>query len=133
MDRFKVVVKPSRIDGNGLFASEAIPARCKIGELSGEVISIRKARRIAAQNKRIAIVELDDERALYSADLCDKYRYINHSCKPNAYMRVIGHHVEFYALRRILKTEEITCNYGETHHEGKLKCRCGAPGCTGFL
>lgn len=133
MDRFKVFVKPSRIDGNGLFAGENIPARRKIGELGGEVISVRKARKIAAQNKRIAIVELDDHRALYSGDLSDQYRYINHSCQPNTYMRVIGHHVEFYALRRIRKSEELTCNYGETHHDGKLKCRCGAPGCIGFL
>ena len=29
--------------------------------------------------------------------------------------------------------EEITANYGETHHEGQLKCRCGAPGCIGWL
>jgi len=24
-------------------------------------------------------------------------------------------------------------NYGETHHEGRLECRCGAPGCVGRL
>ena len=29
--------------------------------------------------------------------------------------------------------EEITVDYGETHHEGRLTCRCGAPGCVGHL
>jgi len=29
--------------------------------------------------------------------------------------------------------EELTANYGETHHEGQLRCRCGAPGCVGRL
>ena len=29
--------------------------------------------------------------------------------------------------------EEITVNYGETHHEGRLACRCGAPNCVGRL
>ena len=29
--------------------------------------------------------------------------------------------------------EEITVDYGETHHEGRLACRGGAPGCVGRL
>jgi len=37
------------------------------------------------------------------------------------------------ALRAIAPGEEITVNYGETHHEGKLRCRCGAPNCIGAL
>jgi SET domain-containing protein len=41
--------------------------------------------------------------------------------------------VEFFTLRLIKKEEELTCNYGETHHDGKLKCRCGAIGCKGYL
>jgi SET domain-containing protein len=41
--------------------------------------------------------------------------------------------VEFYALRDIEPGEEITVNYGETHHDGQLACRCGAPGCVGRL
>jgi uncharacterized protein len=35
--------------------------------------------------------------------------------------------------RAVAAGEEITVNYGETHHEGKLACRCGAPGCVGRL
>jgi SET domain-containing protein len=48
-------------------------------------------------------------------------------------MRVAHGKVEFYTLKPIKKGEELTCNYGETHHDGKLKCRCGAPNCKGFL
>jgi hypothetical protein len=101
--------------------------------LNGTVISVRKARQLAKQIKRIAIVELDDKCALLADAANNPIRFINHSCQPNTYMRVIGHHVEFYALRSIKKEEELTCNYGETHHDGQLKCRCGAPGCKGFL
>jgi hypothetical protein len=36
-------------------------------------------------------------------------------------------------LRNIAIDEEITVDYGETHHEGKLACQCGAPGCKGRL
>jgi SET domain-containing protein len=48
-------------------------------------------------------------------------------------MRIRQGRVEFYAMRDIAPGEEITVNYGETHHEGRLRCRCGAPGCAGRL
>jgi SET domain-containing protein len=41
----KLAVGRSGITGRGLFAGCAIPARAKIGEFEGEVISIREARR----------------------------------------------------------------------------------------
>jgi SET domain-containing protein len=43
------------------------------------------------------------------------------------------HHIEFYALRDILPGEELTYRYGYNHHEGTLRCRCGAPNCRGFV
>jgi SET domain-containing protein len=60
-------------------------------------------------------------------------RFTNHSCQPNAELRIQAGRIEFYALRAIDVDEEITVNYGETHHEGRLACRCGAPGCVGAL
>jgi uncharacterized protein len=48
---------------------------------------------------------------------------------PNAVLRIVQGRVELYALRDLIAAEEITVNYGETHHEGPLRCRCGAPGC----
>jgi SET domain-containing protein len=41
--------------------------------------------------------------------------------------------VEFYALRKIAPGEELTVDYGQTHHQGRLACRCGAEGCRGAL
>ena len=132
-ERFAVQIKPSKIQGKGLFARSPIPKRKKIGELAGEVISIRQANKLAKQLKEIAIVELDDQWALNATHIEAPMKYINHSCQPNTYMRVIGKHVEFYALRDIAPKEELTANYGETHHDGKLPCRCGAKGCKGYL
>ncbi|HRI21839.1 MAG TPA: SET domain-containing protein [Panacibacter sp.] len=125
--------KPSKIDGKGAFALQKIEARKKIGNLGGEVISVREARRRARQTKRVAMVEFGDGRALDASINANELRYVNHSCKPNSYMRVCYSRVEFYALRTIKKGEEITCNYGPTHHDGTLECRCGAPGCIGYL
>ncbi|HYC28334.1 MAG TPA: SET domain-containing protein [Chitinophagaceae bacterium] len=130
---YELRVDKSKIDGRGAYAKQRIPARKKIGDLGGVIISQREARRIANSTKRVAIVEFGNGRALNASVNSNALRYINHSCSPNTYMRVLHNRVEFYALRNIQHDEELTCNYGETHHDGKLPCRCGAPGCQGFI
>lgn len=131
--KFAVDVKASRIDGQGAFAAEAISARRKIGEITGEAISVREARRRAKGLARIMIVELNDKRAIDASLSQDPLRFTNHSCRPNAALRIRQGRVEFYAMRDVQPGEEITVNYGETHHNGTLKCRCGVEGCIGML
>ena len=131
--KFAVDVQPSRIDGQGAFAAEAIPPKLKIGEIRGESISVAQARIRATRAERIMIVELSDRKAIDFSASSDPMRYTNHSCQPNARLTIRNGRVEFYARRAIAVGEEITVDYGETHHEGKLACRCGAPGCKGAL
>ena len=133
MINYPLHVLPSNIDGNGAFATRSIPAKRKIGNLGGEIISLKEARKRAAATKRVAMVEFGDGRALDASINPNDLRYVNHSCQPNTYMRVCYSKVEFWALRSIKKGEELTCDYGPTHHDGKLPCRCGAPNCKGFL
>ena len=131
--KFAVEVRPSAIDGHGAFAAEAVPPRLKIGEIRGESISVAEARIRATRSERIMIVELSSRRAIDFSKSADPMRYTNHSCQPNARLCIRQGRVEFYALRSIAPGEEITVNYGETHHEGRLACRCGAPNCLGRL
>ncbi|MET0333762.1 MAG: SET domain-containing protein-lysine N-methyltransferase [Rhizobacter sp.] len=131
--KFAVAVRPSRIDGQGAFAAEPVPARLKIGEIRGESISVETARIRATRTERVMIVELSEKKAIDFSKSADPMRYTNHSCQPNARLCIRQGRVEFYALRAIAPGEEITVNYGETHHEGRLACRCGAPGCVGRL
>ena len=131
--KFAVDVKPSPIDGRGAFAAEPIPARRKIGEIRGESISVREARRRARSQQRIMIVEVSERRAVDAAQSGDPLRFTNHSCRPNAVLRIRQGRIEFYAMRDLAPGEEITVDYGETHHDGRLRCRCGAPGCAGRL
>ena len=130
---YPLVNKISKIDGKGAFSLQTIPARKKIGNLGGEIINLRLARKRAALTQRVAIVEFGDGRALDASVNPNELRYVNHSCQPNTYMRVCYSRVEFYSLRLIKKGEELTCNYGETHHDGKLKCQCGSPYCKGYI
>lgn len=133
MDEYRFKVKRSRIHGKGLFARSGIPARRKMGELSGEVITQAEARRRARKYGSIMIVELGDGTAIDATLRGNHFRYVNHSCSPNAYMRVFNGRLEFYTLREIKPGEELTCNYGETHHEGTLACRCHSEGCQGYI
>ena len=131
--KYTVRVAASLIDGLGAFAGEAIPARRKIGEIRGESISVRTARQRARGQQRIMMVEVSDKRAIDASQSTDPLRYTNHSCAPNAVLRIRQGRVEFYAMRDVAAGEELTVNYGETHHEGRLECRCGAASCVGRL
>jgi len=131
--KFAVAVAASRIDGQGAFAAEAIPPSLKIGEIRGESISVADARIRATRHERIMIVEVSARKAIDFSRSSDPLRFTNHSCQPNARLCIRQGRVEFYALRAIASGEEITVDYGETHHAGKLACRCSAPGCVGWL
>jgi hypothetical protein len=127
-----LTVRPSGITGLGLFAGTRIRARQKIGEFEGEVIGLREARRRARGRRIVAIVELE-RHALDATDTGRGFRYINHSCAPNTYIRCTPERAEFYALRDIASGTELTADYGETQHNGKLRCRCGAANCRGAI
>ncbi|TCP04281.1 SET domain-containing protein [Rubrivivax gelatinosus] len=131
--KYAVDVAASTIDGQGVFAAEAIPERVKIGEIRGEALSVEQARIRATRHERIMIVELSPRRAIDFTLSTDPMRYTNHSCRPNARLVLDNGRVEFFSLRAIAPGEEITVDYGETHHGGTLPCRCGAPGCRGAL
>jgi len=123
----------SSIDGIGLFTDAPIPARKKVGEFTGERISLREARRRAKGLKKIAIVEMEKGAIDESRKGGGLFRYINHSCEANAYIRIAYNRVEFYARRAIRAGEELTCDYGATQHDGTLPCRCNAKKCRKFL
>lgn len=131
--KYAVDVRESAIDGHGVFAAESIPSLVKIGEIRGEAISVDEARIRATRHERIMIVELSKRRAIDFTRSTDPMRFTNHSCRPNARLSIEYGRIEFYALRDIAPGEEVTVDYGETHHRGRLACRCGAEGCRGAL
>lgn len=135
--KFEVRVGPSRIDGQGAFAAEAIPARRKIGEIRGGFIDMATARARAREAERhtgrIFMIAISDKRAVDATHSSDPLRFANHACLPNMVLKVQQGRVAFYALRDIEAGEELTARYGETHHGGRLRCLCGAPNCVGRL
>lgn len=130
---YAVVAGPSAIDGTGAFAAEPVPPRAKIGEIRGEPISVPQAQQRARRGGRLMLVEVSAGRAVDASGSTDPLRFANHSCAPNAALRIQRGRIEIYAQRNIAPGEEITLDYGETHHRGTLACRCGAPQCRGSL
>src|SRR5260370_39589000 len=128
-----VKVRPSNIEAKGVFALVDFRRSERVGELWGELITSIEGERRARRRKRIAIVELDEALAIDASKSDYPCRYLNHSCEPNTFMRIGDGWIRFYAKRIIRSGEELTCDYGENHHAGKLPCRCGSPKCRGFL
>ncbi len=133
-ERFALAVDKSPIDGLGVFAAESIPARRKIGEMRGEIVPVREARRRIEGRRRIHVVEVTDKHR----HRCDEVRLraapresqLRAECRCCASGKDAP---KFYAIRDIDPGEEICADYGESHHEGRLRCRCGAPNCKGRL
>jgi SET domain-containing protein len=128
-----VNVRSSRIDGAGVFALSSIQRGHRLGDLWGEVISASEGERRARRRRRIQMVELDEALAVDVSRSKSPFRYINHSCEPNARMRIGDGWIRFYARRAIRSGEELTIDYGLSYHDGQLRCQCGAARCRGVL
>lgn len=127
----RLTVKKSNIFGKGCFALTHLPARKKIALYDGELIT--GSRKIQARIRRqaetaIKIISLDDDTAIDGAVGGNETAYINPSCDPNAFIRIVpGRKVAIFARRDIQPGEELTIDYRDPAHPEV--CSCGAPNC----
>jgi uncharacterized protein len=125
----QLTVKKSKIYGRGCFALAHFPARKKIADYAGE--QIRGSRKIQARIRRqdaIKVIQIGDDAAVDGAVGGNETAYINHSCDPNAFMRVMpGEKVAIFARRDIRPGDELTINYRDPNHP--VVCKCGADNC----
>lgn len=128
-----IAVRPSRIDGKGCFATAHFRKGRKIAELTGELVSRVEAARRMRGRRRLHICAINSYWGVDSKVGGNGTQYVNHSCQPNSFIRIIHGHVIFFALRDIRPGEEITLDYVESYHSDKKRCRCGAPGCRGTI
>jgi SET domain-containing protein len=128
MINYRIKTAPSTIEGRGVFAAAKIPGRRKIGEVTGEIISVRTARKRANGRCRICLIDLDNTHALDCSG-GNALRHLNHSCRSNAFLRICRNRVEVYAKCDIKRGEEITVDYVESAHSDGMKCGCGHPEC----
>jgi SET domain-containing protein len=122
----------SSINGKGCFATIPFARGRKIAEYTGERIPDREARRRAGRAK-LRICDIDGRWSIDGSRGGNGTHYINHSCEPNSYMKIIYGHILFYALRDIHPGEEITIDYVDTLHSDQKRCYCKASTCRGTI
>lgn len=127
-----LVILRSPINGLGCFAAALISARKKIGEFVGEKISARETRSRIARGGKISICEIDRRWSIDASRSGNPTAFINHSCNPNGFTRIVSGRVYFFALRSIVPGEEITVDYTPSLHPGR-RCTCGSPQCRGVI
>jgi SET domain-containing protein len=125
-------IQKSAIEGNGCFAIAHFPRGRKIAEYTGEKISNAEANR-RANRRRLRICAVNDSWSLDGSRGGNGTHYINHSCEPSAFMKILYGHILFIALRDIKPGEEITVDYESTLHSDTKRCTCGAPSCRGTI
>lgn len=125
-------IQKSPIEGKGCFSLTHFEGLRKIAEYSGERIPNAEANRRAGR-RRLRICAIDENWSLDGSRGGNGTQYINHSCEPNAFMKVLYGHVIFMALRDIDPGEEITIDYQSTLHPNEKRCICNAPSCRGTI
>jgi SET domain-containing protein len=126
-------VKKSDINGKGCFATRRFPRGKMIAEYTGEKITDAEATRRARRRRVLRICAIDSRWSLDGSRGGNGTHYINHSCQPNSFMKILYGHIQFYALRDIHPGEEITIDYEYTLHPDTKRCFCGAPNCRGTI
>ena len=134
-----IEVRPSRITGLGVFARRPIPAKTRIIEYTGELISSEEADAryddLAMEQHQTYLFELDDGRCIDGAAGGNEARFINHSCDPNCESVEVEGHIWIESIRPIAEGEELTYDYAYEREEGDddltgfYVCRCGAANC----
>lgn len=125
-------IRKSPINGKGCFATIRFGRGRKIAEYTGERITDLEARNRGGRVK-LRICDIDGRWSLDGSRGGNGTHYINHSCRPNAYMKTLYGHVLFFALRDIRPGEEITVDYEDTLHPDTKRCRCGVATCRGTI
>ncbi|KAL6493330.1 hypothetical protein OROGR_033089 [Orobanche gracilis] len=125
----------SKIHDWGLVALEPIEAEDFVIEYVGELIRPRISDIREREYEKTGIgssylFRLDDGYVVDATKRGGIARFINHSCEPNCYTKVISvegqKKIFIYAKRHISAGEELSYNYKFPLEEKKIPCNCGS-------
>ena len=137
--RYLLLIGPSKVHRNGVFAGETIPRNRRIIEYTGEKISYlastRRFNRILRHGlpRRFYFFILNKRWVIDGAVGGSGAELINHSCDPNLARRRIGGHIYYYSRKRIRVGEELSIDYRFSKDALRCKCHCGSPKCRGTI
>jgi SET domain-containing protein len=125
----------SKIHDWGLVALEPIEAEDFVIEYVGELIRPKISDIRERQYEKMGIgssylFRVDHEYVVDATKRGGLARFINHSCEPNCYTKIINvegqKKIFIYAKKPILAGEELTYNYKFPLEEKKIPCNCGS-------
>ncbi|XP_062418405.1 histone-lysine N-methyltransferase SETD1B-A-like [Pungitius pungitius] len=132
----------SHIHEWGLFAMEPIAADEMVIEYVGQIIrqGIADMREQRYEEEGIGssyLFRVDQDTIIDATKYGNLARFINHSCNPNCYAKIITVDSEkkivIYSRQPIRINEEITYDYKFPIEETKIPCLCEADSCRGSL
>ena len=129
---FRMILRRSPIHGYGVYAGETIPARRKVLEYTGELISRRETKRRGV-GPHTYLFTLNDYWTIDGSVGGSGAEYINHSCDPNLRAWICKEHILYMSKRKIAQGEELTVDYHFSKKIEEVPCRCAAPNCRGTI
>lgn len=141
-----LALRSSVISGYGLFATRPFFKNSLIIEYCGEFITNERVvdRRDLLYNslgkwykQSCYLFRLDESKVLDATFKGNLSRFINHSCEPNCYSRVIPIEQQkkllIFASKNIASGEEILYDYKFPDEEQKIPCFCGSEKCRKWM
>ena len=122
----RIVRRRSPISGWGVYSGEPIEEDRRIVEYKGELVTQAEGWRREQRylpRQRIWIFNINARWARDAAFGGNIARYINHACRPNAYVEIFGREIWVLASRPIRAGEELTYDYNTDGVAG-IPCQC---------
>ena len=121
----------------GVYAGEAIPARRKVIEYTGEKLNRRETKRREMEGRATGalhyIFALTDYWNLDGAVGGSGAEFINHSCEPNLVSRIVKGHILYCSACEIEPGAELTVDYRFAPDVEAVSCRCSSGICRGTI
>lgn len=130
---FRLEARPSRIHRWGVYTLERIPAGRKVIEYTGEKISRRETKRRGDERDLHYLFTLNSYWSIDGSVGGSGAEFINHSCAPNVYARIVRNHILYIAKRTIEPGEELLIDYRFEKDMETVPCSCGASNCRGTI
>ncbi len=130
--RYALIVRKSRLHGLGVFAGEEIPANRKVIEYTGKVISVSEAN-THDTSMVTYFFALTRRRVVDGSVGGSGAQYVNHSCQPNIFTKILKGHILYMSRQRIPIGEELTVDYRFSANEEDVPCNCGSRVCRGTI
>ena len=131
--KFKLRLAYSPIHRWGIYAEESIPKGRKVIEYTGEKISRKETKRRYAERAENYLFTLNAYWTVDGGVGGSGAQFINHSCDPNCYARIVNDHILYMSKRKIEPGEELTIDYRFDKDVDRVICQCAAPVCRGTI